>query len=63
MIGSKLLFSGYGDRRYGRRAHHAGMVGRDTLTVHEDAHAPRTRENHRATGRMVFVTLNQENSL
>ena len=37
MIGSKLLFFGYGDRRYGR-AHHAGLVGNDTLIVHDEAH-------------------------
>jgi len=37
MVGSKLLFSGYGDRRYGR-AHHAGLIGQDTLIVHDEAH-------------------------
>jgi CRISPR-associated endonuclease/helicase Cas3 len=37
MIGSKLLFSGYGDGRYGR-AHHAGLIGYDTLVVHDEAH-------------------------
>lgn len=37
MIGSKLLFSGYGDGRYGR-AHHAGLVGQDSLVVHDEAH-------------------------
>lgn len=37
MIGSKLLFSGYGDRRYGR-AHHAGLIGQDALIVHDEAH-------------------------
>ncbi|MCC7388535.1 MAG: type I-U CRISPR-associated helicase/endonuclease Cas3 [Phycisphaerales bacterium] len=37
MIGSKLLFSGYGDGRYGR-AHHAGLVGQDALIVHDEAH-------------------------
>lgn len=37
MIGSKLLFSGYGDGRYGR-AHHAGLVGQDALFVHDEAH-------------------------
>lgn len=37
MIGSKLLFSGYGDGRYGR-AHHAGLVGQDALVVHDEAH-------------------------
>lgn len=37
MIGSKLLFSGYGDGRYGR-AHHAGLIGQDALFVHDEAH-------------------------
>ncbi|HMN97243.1 MAG TPA: type I-U CRISPR-associated helicase/endonuclease Cas3 [Phycisphaerales bacterium] len=37
MIGSKLLFSGYGDGRYAR-AHHAGLVGQDALVVHDEAH-------------------------
>lgn len=37
MIGSKLLFSGYGDGRYGR-AHHAGLIGQDTLIVHDESH-------------------------
>jgi CRISPR-associated endonuclease/helicase Cas3 len=37
MIGSKLLFSGYGDGRY-RRIHHAGLIGQDILIVHDEAH-------------------------
>jgi CRISPR-associated endonuclease/helicase Cas3 len=37
MIGSKLLFNGYGDGRYGR-AHHAGLIGQDVLIVHDEAH-------------------------
>ena len=37
MIGSKLLFSGYGDGRY-RRTHHAGLIGQDVLIVHDEAH-------------------------
>lgn len=37
MIGSKLLFSGYGDGRYGR-AHHAGLIGQDAFVVHDEAH-------------------------
>jgi CRISPR-associated endonuclease/helicase Cas3 len=37
MIGSKLLFCGYGDGRYGR-AHHAGLIGHDSLIVHDEAH-------------------------
>lgn len=37
MIGSKLLFSGYGDGRY-HRSHHAGLIGQDTLLIHDEAH-------------------------
>lgn len=37
MIGSKLLFSGYGDGRYWR-AQHAGLIGQDTLIIHDEAH-------------------------
>lgn len=37
MVGSKLLFSGYGDGRY-YRAHHAGLIGQDALIVHDEAH-------------------------
>ena len=37
MIGSKLLFSGYGDGRYGR-VHHAGLIGQDSLIVHDESH-------------------------
>jgi CRISPR-associated endonuclease/helicase Cas3 len=37
MIGSKLLFSGYGDGRYDR-AQHAGLVGQDSLIIHDEAH-------------------------
>lgn len=37
MVGSKLLFSGYGDGRY-QRAHHAGLIGQDVLIVHDEAH-------------------------
>ena len=37
MIGSKLLFSGYGDGHY-HRAHHAGLIGQDTLIIHDEAH-------------------------
>ena len=37
MIGSKLIFSGYGDS-YKMRAFHAGLVGHDALIVHDEAH-------------------------
>jgi CRISPR-associated endonuclease/helicase Cas3 len=37
MIGSKLVFSGYGDGRHGR-AQHAGLIGQDALIVHDEAH-------------------------
>lgn len=37
MIGSKLLFSGYGDSRRVRPLH-AGLIGCDTLIVHDEAH-------------------------
>lgn len=37
MIGSKLLFNGYGDGRY-HRTHHAGLVGQDSLIIHDEAH-------------------------
>lgn len=37
MVGSKLLFSGYGDGRY-HRTHHTGLVGQDSMIVHDEAH-------------------------
>jgi len=37
MIGSRLLFSGYGIGR-SRRPLHAGFLGQDTLLVHDEAH-------------------------
>lgn len=37
MVGSRLLFSGYGDGR-ARRAHHAGLLGQDALIVNDEAH-------------------------
>lgn len=37
MIGSRLLFSGYGDGRY-YRPQHAGLLGTDTLVVNDEAH-------------------------
>jgi CRISPR-associated endonuclease/helicase Cas3 len=40
MIGSRLLFSGYGDSRYWR-AQHAGLLGHDSLIVNDEAHLTR----------------------
>ncbi len=37
MVGSRLLFSGYGDSRYWR-ARHAGLVGQDSVIVNDEAH-------------------------
>jgi CRISPR-associated endonuclease/helicase Cas3 len=37
MIGSRLLFSGYGDGR-SRRATHAGLLGHDALLINDEAH-------------------------
>lgn len=37
MVGSKLLFAGYGDGRK-QRPLHAGLLGHDALLVHDEAH-------------------------
>jgi CRISPR-associated endonuclease/helicase Cas3 len=37
MVGSRLLFSGYGDGRYAS-SQHAGLLGHDTLIVNDEAH-------------------------
>jgi CRISPR-associated endonuclease/helicase Cas3 len=37
MVGSKLLFSGYGDGRY-HSTHHAGLTGQDSMIIHDEAH-------------------------
>ena len=37
MIGSKLLFSGYGDSMRSR-PRHAGLIGQDSLVIHDEAH-------------------------
>jgi CRISPR-associated endonuclease/helicase Cas3 len=38
MIGSRLLFSGYGAGRSSRRALSAGLLGHDALLIHDEAH-------------------------
>jgi CRISPR-associated endonuclease/helicase Cas3 len=38
MIGSRLLFSGYGRCGFKSRPLHAGLLGQDTLLVHDEAH-------------------------
>lgn len=38
MIGSRLLFEGYGAGRSSRRALSAGLLGHDALVVHDEAH-------------------------
>jgi CRISPR-associated endonuclease/helicase Cas3 len=37
MIGSRLLFCGYG-RGFKSRPLHAGFIGQDTLLIHDEAH-------------------------
>lgn len=37
MIGSRLLFSGYGDGKY-KRPHHAGLLGQDAWVILDEAH-------------------------
>jgi CRISPR-associated endonuclease/helicase Cas3 len=38
MIGSRLLFSGYGRCGFKSKPLHAGLLGQDTLLVHDEAH-------------------------
>jgi CRISPR-associated endonuclease/helicase Cas3 len=37
MAGSRLLFSGYGDRAYSRSLH-AGLLGNDTVVIFDECH-------------------------
>lgn len=65
MIGSRLLFSGYGIGRYDR-THQVGLLGCDTLLVHDEAHLTdpfqqllnainRQQDSERAAGRGLRV--------
>ena len=37
MVGSRLLFSGYGDGKW-YRPHHAGLLGRDVVIINDESH-------------------------
>ncbi len=57
MIGSKLLFCGYGDGRRDRPLH-AGLLGQDVLLVHDESHlmpafGQSLRQAHRLSGRGI----------
>ncbi len=67
MIGSRLLFSGYGDGRWSR-AQHAGLLGQDTLIVNDEAHlTPAFAElihavSRRSAMRTILLSATQRNS-
>ena len=61
MVGSRLVFSGYGDGR-SRRATHAGLLGHDALVLLDEAHlapafAALLRDIERMQGRPEFRTI------
>lgn len=67
MIGSRLLFSGYGVGR-NRKPMHAGFLGQDTLLVHDEAHLEPAfqrlietitaeQERHKKFGRLRVMPL------
>lgn len=55
-IGSRLLFSGYGDSRQ-RRALHAGLLGQDALIVNDEAHLTPSSHDAPFGELMVCVAL------
>lgn len=63
MIGSRLLFSGYGDSRYWS-GQHAGLLGHDALVINDEAHLTpalagllRKLENVQSKTLKPFVTI------
>jgi len=50
MIGSRLLFSGYGGIGYRSKPLHAGFLGQDALLVHDEAHLEPAFQDPRGIG-------------